>query len=438
MQKKVDYSDNVIKKNAILSLIYKIISAGLSLVSAPLLLHCLGENKYGIRATLMSLISWIYYCDLGIGNGLRNKLASSLAIQDYEKSRKYIGISYIAVIFMSILVFGIVLIFVYCLDIETILNLETTDENIKLCLLIAFLIACINFVTSLANNVLYALQKASMVSLFGVVGQFLFIISLVLCLVTGKKWLLIITFAEGFTQLIKNIIETVYVFEKNPELKFGRRDIEFGYAKEIMSFGIQMFIVQIAALVLNSTDNIIITRIMGAAAVTPYSFCYTYFSMINTFYVALITPLLSAYTAAYALYDIEWIKKTIKKNVWIYIMFAIGTVLAILFFKPFTVIWLQKELYFERGLILATAFYFMILMFSHIFSTFLTGIGKIKETTIATIIGTILNVPMSVFFAQKLVLGATGVVLGSIASLLIGVVIGPLKMMSVLKNLKRK
>lgn len=436
MQKKIDYGDNVIKKNAVLSLIYKIASAGLSLISAPLLLHCLGENKYGIRATLMSLISWIYYCDLGIGNGLRNKLAASLVIRDYEKSRKFIGISYVVVTFMSILVFGIVLIFIYCLDVEEYLNLEITDENIKLCLLIAFLIACINFVTSLANNMLYALQKASMVSLFGVIGQLLFIVSLVMCLVTGKKWLLIITFTEGCTQFIKNIIETIYVFKKNPELKFGKKDIEFKYTKEIMSFGVQMFIVQIAALVLNSTDNIIITRIMGVTAVTPYSFCYTYFSMINTFYVALITPFLSAYTAAYTLHDIVWIKRTIKKNVWVYIVFVIGTIFATLFFKPFTIVWLQKELYFEKGLVLTSAFYFILLMFNHIFSTFLTGIGRIKETMIATSFGTILNIPISVFLARNLELGVTGVVLGSVISLLVGVWVTPLVMLLELNRFK--
>ena len=51
----------------------------------------LGDEKYGIWATILSFISWIYYCDLGIGNGLRNKLASTIVIGDKEASKKYLG-----------------------------------------------------------------------------------------------------------------------------------------------------------------------------------------------------------------------------------------------------------------------------------------------------------------------------------------------------------
>ena len=47
------------------------------------------------------------------------------------------------------------------------------------------------------------------------------------------------TFAEGFSQFIKNIIETIYVFNKYPELKPKKSNVDFYYSKGIMSFGIK-------------------------------------------------------------------------------------------------------------------------------------------------------------------------------------------------------
>ena len=78
----------------------------------------------------------------------------------------------------------------------------------------------------------------------------------------------------------------------------------------------------------------------------------------------------------------------------------------------------------------------MLIMLCHVFSTFLTGVGIVRETTIATIIQTIINIPLSIFIAKNLNLGTAGVALGSALSLLVGITIGLPKTVSVLKKMK--
>ena len=68
---EITYSSKKVFKNSALSVLYKGIGMVLSLISAPLILNCLGEEKYGVWVSLLSIVSWIYYLDLGIGNGLR-------------------------------------------------------------------------------------------------------------------------------------------------------------------------------------------------------------------------------------------------------------------------------------------------------------------------------------------------------------------------------
>ena len=152
-------------------------------------------------------------------------------------------------------------------------------------------------------------------------------------------------------------------------------------------------------------------------------------------YVSLITPLLSAYTMAYAKKDKQWIKRTLKKNVFLFSFFFVGLIVAMFIFEDFARIWLRKELAYERGLIAMVVLYFILLMFNHIWNTFLSGAARIKESTIAVSIGTLLNIPVSIFLAANVGLGTTGVIIGSIISLLPSTIICPIITLKTVKKI---
>ena len=64
--------------NMALSGICKPASMIMGYIYVPIVLSFLGTEKYGIWSTLLTILSWISYFDIGIGNGLRNKLAESI------------------------------------------------------------------------------------------------------------------------------------------------------------------------------------------------------------------------------------------------------------------------------------------------------------------------------------------------------------------------
>ena len=422
---EIEYKGNVIAKNSALSLLYKAFSMGLSLISAPLLLEILGSYKYGIYSSALSIVSWIYYFDLGIGNGLRFKLTGYLAEKDKIAAKKTVTISYVLVSGIVSLVMLIVIGFLSFFNADSFFNINSSDENINKILIISFLLAALNFVFSLVNNILMAVQESSKVNFFSLLGQFIFIIGLIFYKRWGCSLILLVSFAEGISQVIKNVIETIYVYRRYPELKPSIRAIDYSYSKGIMSFGVKMFALQISALILNSTDNLLILKLFGANSVTPYSFVYKYFGMINNVFIILIGPLMSAYTMAYAKKDYRWIKKTFNKSVTLYVLIFIGTILASFIFRPFAKIWLQKDLQYSTSLIVLTALYYLMLMFSHNFSSFVNGIGVVSETTVAVIIQAVVNIPCSIFFAKNCGMGVNGIVLGSIASMCVVNIVYP-------------
>ena len=48
--------------------LFKGVSILLSLAYVPVVLNYLGDYKYGVWAVVLSILSWISYFDLGIGN----------------------------------------------------------------------------------------------------------------------------------------------------------------------------------------------------------------------------------------------------------------------------------------------------------------------------------------------------------------------------------
>lgn len=424
MGENIDYSKKNILKNSIWSFVYKVCSMTLSFISAPLILRCLGEEKYGIWITIGSMISWIYYSDLGIGSGLRNKLTTSLAKNDEKTSRGYIAVSYMLLSIISVVFFVVFFIVIKVVDITKIFNLYSNDESIRTCLILALLFSCINFIFSIVNNIIYAKQRASLVSFFNLVGQALFVLTLFIYQYTGIRLIIYIAIGEGLCQVAKNIVATAYVVHKYPELRVSIIDVDRRYSKGILSFGILVFVSQISSLIHNTTDNLLISYLFGAADVTPYNFCFKYFGMINNLYLVLLTPLLSAYTAAKTVGDNKWIERAMKKSMQLYVVFFVGTLAACFIFKPFAKIWLGEELNYSNGLILFTAMYYLILMLSHNTTSLQTGFSDLKMATVAVALGAILNIPASIIFAQNFGFGVTGIVIGSVISMIPTIAVG--------------
>ena len=78
-----------------LSTVYKALSMVISYLYVPVVLAYLGEVKYGVWTTILNVLSWITYFDIGIGHGLRNKLAENLDKEGNEiKCRKYVSSAY--------------------------------------------------------------------------------------------------------------------------------------------------------------------------------------------------------------------------------------------------------------------------------------------------------------------------------------------------------
>ena len=90
------------------SVLFKGLAVAATFLAVPLMIRYLGQEQYGIWSTLLSIMSWVVFFDLGIGNGLRNKLAESLAKHQVSEAAGYIASGYTWIGAISVLLFVLI------------------------------------------------------------------------------------------------------------------------------------------------------------------------------------------------------------------------------------------------------------------------------------------------------------------------------------------
>ena len=98
-----------LQKNILVSFIAKGWSAVIVLLMVPVTLKCLGEYNNGVWLTISSVMLWIDNFDIGLGNGLRNKLAAYLAHGEEKRARSLISSTYALLTYIIIPVMAVLL-----------------------------------------------------------------------------------------------------------------------------------------------------------------------------------------------------------------------------------------------------------------------------------------------------------------------------------------
>ena len=190
------------------------------------------------------------------------------------------------------------------------------------------------------------------------------------------------------------------------------------YIQEITILGFRFFIIQIAALVMFSTDNLIISQLFGPNEVVPYNIAFKYFSVITIAYGILLAPFWSAFTEAYTNKDMLWIKKSMSTIQKIWLLVPLGLLIMILASDWFYRLWLGESVIIELGLTLSMALYAAVKTYNLLYITFINGVGKIQLQLIVSVMVVILNIPISVYLAEYIGIGSPGVILGTVICIL--------------------
>lgn len=415
-------------------MVMKPLSILLSMVYTPIVLAFLGDTKYGVWAIVLNIVSWINYFDIGIGNGLRNRLTESLTKGDEEESRKYVSTAYVGTALISFSFFVLITVIWNLFGLSAFFKLNVSGENTNIVILFSVLFVCVNFVLSLSKTSAYAIQQPGIISVSNVIGQLLQITAVLIIGVVFHESMLAIAVTYGFVSLLDSILVYFLVTRKRNYLRPKLSCFDQRYLKPLLTLGAGFFALQISTLVLNTTDNLLISNLYGSADVTPYSLVYKVFYMAVQIHGIIILPMWSAYTEAASRHDIVWIRKAMRKINLITLVISGGVFIGIFLFEPLAAIWLQKRLEYGTPLIVIVAVYMIVQMVSNNYSSFLCGVGHIKVSTVIAIIGAVMNIPLSILFARNCGMHLSGIILGSLCVMMMSFIVLPIVSYRWLRN----
>lgn len=424
------------KKNILLLFLTKGFSVIITLLLVPLVLHYLDSVKYGIWLTLSSVISWIYFFDIGLGNGLRNKFAEAKANEDIVLAKSYVSTTYAILSLIIIIVYFLFIIINFSLDWTKILNApDYLKEELNLLVIITFSFFSIGFITKLLDTILIADQRPGTSSIVALIGNFLSLVLIYFLTKFTSSSLLLAGTALSISSISISILATIYFFSKDyKDFRPSLKSIDWKHAPELMGLGVKFFIIQIAVLVIFTASNIIIAQLFGPSQVTVYNIAYKYFSIVIMVFGIIITPFWSAYTEAYTKNDFDWIKSITKKLLNIWYVFAIIVVVMIAFSNNVYRFWVGKEINIPIGLSIFMGIYVLLINLSNIFTTLINGTGKIKVQLYLSIVMGILSLPIIIFLTKILNLGVTGIIIGTCISLVPFLIILPIQYSKILSQ----
>jgi O-antigen/teichoic acid export membrane protein len=414
-------------KQIIYSFTFQSIGILISLLYVPLLLNYLTQERYGIWLTLTSILGWFSFFDIGLGNGLRNKLGEAFARGDLKLGRKYVSTTYAILICIFSLILFIFHISNFFLNWNSILNTKTiANSELYILTSIVFSFFLIRFVVQLISVVYLANQRSAIDNFINTVSSLLsFILVLVLIHSSVKGNLILLgSIISGIPVLVFIVITIVSYKGRYKVIKPSKNEIDFKLSKGLMNLGTKFFFLQICSIIIFSTSSFFIAQFYGPKEVVAYNIVFKYFQMAIMIFSIILSPVWSAVTDAYVKSDYIWLKKTMKQLNILSAVFTIGVILMVVLSKWFFRLWLGNKVIIPWNLTLVMAIYTIMQIWIAPYSSFINGLGKIKLTLSLTFLGIIVYL-MLIFMFSNSFNNSIGVVMAIICTSLIGGIIQP-------------
>ena len=162
-----------VKKNILGSLAVKGFSILISLMLVPMTLGYVNSELYGIWLMLSSIMVWLSFFDIGFTLGLKNKLAESIALGDWNRGKSLVSTTYFIMVLIFVPLCIIIELVVPFINWSTFLNINIQyNDEVTRTVHVLVLFFCLQMIVNVLTSVISAFQKVALAAIFPVIGNF--------------------------------------------------------------------------------------------------------------------------------------------------------------------------------------------------------------------------------------------------------------------------
>ncbi|MBO4972966.1 MAG: oligosaccharide flippase family protein [Clostridia bacterium] len=406
--KKLNENEKIIAKNVLAAFVVKGGSLIISMLSTPLFVRFFSEDKeiLGIWYTLLSILTWFMTFDLGIGNGIRNRLVTAFADKNHVEAKKIVSSGIFSNVAVTIVLTAIGLLLLNILDLNQVLNISSetiSGDVLRSSALVVFVAIMLRFLLSVVSAVFYAIQKSfvnNLLTLMSSVLQLLFV--LLFKIDDPEKALFYLSVGYLVTSNLPAIIAGVIVFSSSlrqcsPSIRF----VDKQHIHGVMGVGSVFFACQIMYMLMMNTNEVIISNLFSPEYTTDYTFYFKITSLISTVLTLAMTPIWSVVTKAIAEKNYAWTKKLYGFLKLIGLGAVVLEFLLIPFLQTIMDIWLgDNSIAVNYGTALAFACFSSVFIYTGILSTVVCGMARMRIQTISYSVAMVVRFILIFIFAQ--------------------------------------
>jgi O-antigen/teichoic acid export membrane protein len=394
----------------------RIITLVTSFVSTSMLVVLLGgQEGYGIFVTISSIVGWIQLSNLGFGLGLQNTLIAAVAQNDIERQRRLITTTQFCLLAICSLVFVIWSAFflLHAFSWEKILNAGNSVFAVEVNRAV-FISGCLIILQILLSYVApyyIAHQRLHVYSWWVFASQLSGFAGLLFAVWTKQSLVGLILFYQGLPAGVL-VLNAIWATVKDPAMMFPLpRFFSMIELRRITAIGMSFMLIMITGSLQYGLDNIIISRTLSPAEVTPYNLITKLFLVWYTMSSIIFTPLWGAFGNAFASNEIDWLKRRFSQIRFALLMlFSVFFLGIVLFGKLAIRLWVGPGIHVSITLIVLVGFYYLLRQWLDIYSMLINAVNAVKASAA-------LALPCGLISAVCMYLGAKW---GGVNGMLIG------------------
>lgn len=404
-------------KNTAVGVIAQIVYSLADWITCTVFIKTMTDQYRGAQGLFASILSFLSLAELGIGSVLVYSMYKPIAENDERKLTALTQFYRKAYNIIGAMIFGVGL----CLTPFLPFFVDDMDAvpHASLIYLMYLFNSVLSYMFVYKQSILNADQKNYVINFRCAILNAMQCAFQVLVLITTHNFFAFLGVQMVFT-LSKNIIVShkagkMYPFlntkEKISLTKEERHDIY----KNVFA----MFNHRVGGTVLNSTDNLLITKFIGLVYCGFYNNFKMIVNVLNSFLNQFFTAMMSSVGSLTASESKETSYRTFKYlhflSFW---MYTFCTICFIELANPFIMVWLGKEKYtFGFPTVLMIGLNFYVVGIRKVPLTFKEAMGLLWQDRVKPIIEAVINIVISIAFIERM--GIAGILLGTIVSMVV-------------------
>ena len=401
-------------KNMKFGMVYQVMYLLLNFVVRFSIINVLGVTALSLNGLFTEVLSILSLAEMGVGTAITYCLYKPLAEGDEKRVTQLMNLFRKAYHAISafMLVVGLALI---PLLPKIVTKVDVDNGYLTLIYVLFLLQTCASYVNSYKALLLTADQKAWVQAKINLVVRSAFFVGTLAIIYFTKDFVLYVTnemlYSLVFYFVVGKQADKMYPYLKNKD-KLSKED-----TKEIMTSIRQAFVGKLSNRVLNSTDNILISMLVGTNLVGVYS---QYSMFINGFlrvFSQVNESVVGSIGNVIAVESKERSEQTLNRLN--YLFFFMGSFCSICLFagiNPFLKGIVGKSYLLENGILVIVVVNMFFETFKMPLWTFFSAAGLFKYDQKISFVGCILNIITSVILGKKY--GMLGIFIGTFLSLL--------------------